>query len=307
MGASAIEKTAQALDLIPYILEHPGVSIEELADSFESTPSDISEILSIIFMCGLPGYTHLELIDLSTEHGFVSIMDPQNLDKPRRLTKVEVVSILLGLQNLVSQGVSAEVTKIVDSVSKKMTDLLGDIATLEIIEGEQKIPRSEWKDLVENAITDGKAIDIEYLSLSNEKISIRTISPKKLYIRASNYYVEAYCDSSKEIRHFRLDRMRTVNISPRSISTSDSTNTSRSAVTEALIPKSALYFLETNEEIVMNSEIFGDQLRVSLEVTNEQWLFRALASINGSVTITSPETLKAEFADLSRRTLDNYA
>ena len=307
MGASAIEKTAQALDLIPYILEHPGVSIEELADSFESTPSDISEILSIIFMCGLPGYTHLELIDLSTEHGFVSIMDPQNLDKPRRLTKVEVVSILLGLQNLVSQGVSAEVTKIVDSVSKKMTDLLGDIATLEIIEGEQKIPRSEWKDLVENAITDGKAIDIEYLSLSNEKISIRTISPKKLYIRASNYYVEAYCDSSKEIRHFRLDRMRTVNISPRSISTSDSTNTSRSAVTEALIPKSALYFLETNEEIVMNSEIFGDQLRVSLEVANEQWLFRALASINGSVTITSPETLKAEFADLSRRTLDNYA
>ena len=307
MGASAIEKTAQALDLIPYILEHPGVSIEELADSFESTPSDISEILSIIFMCGLPGYTHLELIDLSTEHGFVSIMDPQNLDKPRRLTKVEVVSILLGLQNLVSQGVSAEVTKIVDSVSKKMTDLLGDIATLEIIEGEQKIPRSEWKDLVENAITDGKAIDIEYLSLSNEKISIRTISPKKLYIRASNYYVEAYCDSSKEIRHFRLDRMRTVNISPRSISTSDSTNTSRSAVIEALIPKSALYFLETNEEIVMNSEIFGDQLRVSLEVTNEQWLFRALASINGSVTITSPETLKAEFADLSRRTLDNYA
>ena len=307
MGASAIEKTAQALDLIPYILEHPGVSIEELADSFESTPSDISEILSIIFMCGLPGYTHLELIDLSTEHGFVSIMDPQNLDKPRRLTKVEVVSILLGLQNLVSQGVSAEVTKIVDSVSKKMTDLLGDIATLEIIEGEQKIPRSEWKDLVENAITDGKAIDIEYLSLSNEKISIRTISPKKLYIRASNYYVEAYCDSSKEIRHFRLDRMRTVNISPRSISTSDSTNTSRSAVIEALIPKSALYFLETNEEIVMNSEIFGDQLRVSLEVANEQWLFRALASINGSVTITSPETLKAEFADLSRRTLDNYA
>ena len=307
MGASAIEKTAQALDLIPYILEHPGVSIEELADSFESTPSDISEILSIIFMCGLPGYTHLELIDLSTEHGFVSIMDPQNLDKPRRLTKVEVVSILLGLQNLVSQGVSAEVTKIVDSVSKKMTDLLGDIATLEIIEGEQKIPRSEWKDLVEIAITDGKALDIEYLSLSNEKISIRTISPKKLYIRASNYYVEAYCDSSKEIRHFRLDRMRTVNISPRSISTSDSTNTSRSAVTEALIPKSALYFLETNEEIVMNSEIFGDQLRVSLEVANEQWLFRALASINGSVTITSPETLKAEFADLSRRTLDNYA
>ena len=307
MGASAIEKTAQALDLIPYILEHPGVSIEELADSFESTPSDISEILSIIFMCGLPGYTHLELIDLSTEHGFVSIMDPQNLDKPRRLTKVEVVSILLGLQNLVSQGVSAEVTKIVDSVSKKMTDLLGDIATLEIIEGEQKIPRSEWKDLVEIAITDGKALDIEYLSLSNEKISIRTISPKKLYIRASNYYVEAYCDSSKEIRHFRLDRMRTVNISPRSISTSDSTNTSRSAVIEALIPKSALYFLETNEEIVMNSEIFGDQLRVSLEVTNEQWLFRALASINGSVTITSPETLKAEFADLSRRTLDNYA
>ena len=307
MGASAIEKTAQALDLIPYILEHPGVSIEELADSFESTPSDISEILSIIFMCGLPGYTHLELIDLSTEHGFVSIMDPQNLDKPRRLTKVEVVSILLGLQNLVSQGVSAEVAKIVDSVSKKMTDLLGDIATLEIIEGEQKIPRSEWKDLVEIAITDGKALDIEYLSLSNEKISIRTISPKKLYIRASNYYVEAYCDSSKEIRHFRLDRMRTVNISPRSISTSDSTNTSRSAVIEALIPKSALYFLETNEEIVMNSEIFGDQLRVSLEVANEQWLFRALASINGSVTITSPETLKAEFADLSRRTLDNYA
>ena len=63
MADNAIVRTSRALDLIPYIVEHPGITIEELSDAFGTSESEISQILNIVFMCGLPGYSHLELID----------------------------------------------------------------------------------------------------------------------------------------------------------------------------------------------------------------------------------------------------
>jgi len=104
MADSAVTRTSRALDLIPFIVKHPGVSIAELAQAFSTTEYEISETLEIVFMCGLPGYTPLELIDLSKDDGFVSIIDPQNLNKPRNLQQLEAVSILLGLANLKSQA-----------------------------------------------------------------------------------------------------------------------------------------------------------------------------------------------------------
>lgn len=81
-----------------------------MAKQFSVSEKQIENDLQLIFMCGLPGYTPYELIDLIFEDGVVSIIDPQVLDKPRRFTKSELVVIALGLQ-LLSELSASDATR----------------------------------------------------------------------------------------------------------------------------------------------------------------------------------------------------
>ena len=76
MVDNAANRALRTMDLIPYILENPGVSIIKLAKQFSVTEKQIESDLQLVFMCGLPGYTPYELIDLIFEDGVVSIIDP---------------------------------------------------------------------------------------------------------------------------------------------------------------------------------------------------------------------------------------
>ena len=100
MSDTAAVRALRTMDLIPYILEHPGISINQLAKVFNVTEKEIEKDLQLAFMCGLPGYTPYELIDLTYEDGVVSIIDPQVLNKPRNFSSNERVVIALGLEIL---------------------------------------------------------------------------------------------------------------------------------------------------------------------------------------------------------------
>ena len=88
---SPIAKTARLLDLVPFITTHQGISIKDLAKEFAITTEELLDDLNTLWMCGLPGYTPLELIDLSFESGYVSIRNAEILQKVRLLTKEELV------------------------------------------------------------------------------------------------------------------------------------------------------------------------------------------------------------------------
>ena len=61
MSETAISRAVRTFDLIPYILNNPGVSIRELAEVFKTSEDQINTDLQLAFMCGLPGYTPYEL------------------------------------------------------------------------------------------------------------------------------------------------------------------------------------------------------------------------------------------------------
>ena len=69
---TGLARTARLLDLVPYLTTHQGIAISELAKTFNATVKEITDDLNTLWMCGLPGYTPLELIDLEFESGFVS-------------------------------------------------------------------------------------------------------------------------------------------------------------------------------------------------------------------------------------------
>ena len=99
MAESAAIRALRAMDLIPYILENPGISISNLSEKFSVSEKQIESDLQLIFLCGLPGYTPYELIDIVFEDGTVTIVDPQVLSRPRRFSKTELISICIWLSD----------------------------------------------------------------------------------------------------------------------------------------------------------------------------------------------------------------
>ena len=76
---------------------------------------------------------------------------------------------------------------------------------------------------------------------------------------------------------------------------------------DVLLPAGSRYFLESNAQIIRESEMIGDEIRVKFEVASKAWLFRALSALDGRVTILAPESLNAQFKELNATTLANYS
>ena len=209
MVDNAANRALRTMDLIPYILENPGVSITKLAKQFSVTEKQIESDLQLVFMCGLPGYTPYELIDLIFEEGIVSIIDPQVLDKPRRFTKSELVVIALGLQLLgeLSSSDSTRLSKI-KLLSNKITQLGGSNSVIFA----PSSSKSPFVEVISKAITNKKSLTIQYQSLVKDEVSIRTIFPHNLYFMNGNLYLSAMDLTAKADRVFKVELIKTCEV-----------------------------------------------------------------------------------------------
>jgi len=299
MSESAIDRTSRALDLIPYVTNNPGLSIAELAAKFNSTPAQIFKDLEMIFMCGLPGYSHLELIDLELDEDYVAINNPQNLDRPRKFTFQEITALTLGLQSLLGIVTDAQLATRVQTLAARMKSLLGDNdeSRLNLFSVDLPSSRGEWESLLLKAAQEGKAVRIEYLSARSDEVSSRVIFPELIYSSGDHIYTKGFCSSSGEMRHFRHDRILKASadsaIRPaRSSSPGNDATTDKGELKDQVVhvnlSRRNLFFIEAHSSIVESYELVGDLFDVKFRVGDSEWLLRALTSLPGEVHILSP-------------------
>ena len=302
MVDNAANRALRTMDLIPYILENPGVSITKLAKQFSVTEKQIESDLQLVFMCGLPGYTPYELIDLIFEDGIVSIIDPQVLDKPRRFTKSELVVIALGLQLLgeLSSSDSTRLSKI-KLLSNKITQL-GSSNSVIFAPSSSKSP---FVEVISKAITNKKSLTIQYQSLVKDEVSIRTIFPHNLYFMNGNLYLLAMDLAAKADRVFKVELIKTCEIG-KDIS-SEIVNENNSTIEVILdVQKTYKNFIERNSSIITAVEEQKNCFRVHLKLSNLEWLKRSILSNSPGIKVISPSLLAQEVSALATSLLASY-
>jgi proteasome accessory factor C len=290
------------MDLIPYILENPGVSIGKLAKQFSVTEKQIESDLQLVFMCGLPGYTPYELIDLIFEDGVVSIIDPQVLDKPRRFTKSELVVIALGLQLLgeLSTSDSTRLSKI-KLLSNKITQLGGSNSIIFA----PSSSKSPFVEVISMAITNKKSLTMQYQSLVKDEISIRTVFPHNLYFMNGNLYLSAMDLAAKADRVFKVELIKTCEVGD-DIS-SEVVNDNNSTLEVVLdVQKTYKNFIERNSSIITAVEEQKNCFRVHLKLSNLEWLKRSILSNSPGIKVISPSLLAQEVSALATSLLASY-
>jgi proteasome accessory factor C len=299
MSESAIERTSRALDLIPFVHQNPGFSIVELAEKFSTTPTQMFKDLEMLFMCGLPGYSHLELIDLEIDEDYVAVKNPQNLNKPRKLSLPEVTALILGLaaiQPLISDAALKEKSL---SLQERLSKLIStqhrdQLASFSV---KADLVESPFDSLMAQAVAEQKALLISYRSAREEKLTNRTIYPTQSYAAHGYLYSIAFCLLTNEIRHFRHDRIEWAEFSHE-----DGSNTRRSTQRSSellqvrvLLSKRNRFFLEEHREIVVEQKVNGENIEAVFELGDADWLLRGLISLPGALEILEPREFTASY------------
>jgi proteasome accessory factor C len=204
-----LQEVSRALDLVPYLSTHSYISISELAQEFEVSEKEIISELTALSMCGLPGYTAYELIDISFDSGFVTIRNHEPLNITRALSKMELTSLLIGLELLRESIASSS-----DSLSGKIQELILKLKPFTSIPlSADPIPFSRETALIESAIDQGKYLEFTYISTARDDKSQRVVEPESLRSGTPHLYLDGYCSTSQGNRSFRIDRISDLKIS----------------------------------------------------------------------------------------------
>ena len=297
--SAPLARTARLLDLVPYINTHQGIALKELAQHFEVTPAQINADLMTLWMCGLPGYTHLELMNLDFESGFVSIGNASTLSKPRAITFQECVALLLGLDLIASSLPSdrQDLLTAAESLRKRLTDILGLPVKLSVVGSTSGAVATA----IAQAIETNSGLKIRYHSLYKDQVTERTVVPLNLYESDNHQYMHAFCSNAKDYREFRVDRIdqaTPADISPEFPAKIDSTE--KLSFSIEIMGSSR----DVTERFAIEHSTTGSSIELSSY--SRHWIERSVMASGGAVLLSAPQELRAEIAKKAQLMLNRY-
>ena len=300
--STPVEKAARLLDLVPFISTHQGISLADLAQEFSLTESELLSDLNTLWMCGLPGYTPLELIDLDFDSGYVSIRNAEVLQRVRLLTKQELVIILLGL-DILANSLAADRSDLHGAISRlivKIKKIVGNVATA------MPIVDSSHRAVISQAIKSRKHLLIQYHSTIRDTVTERTITPLEISLDNGFEVLHAYCQSAGGFRTFRLENMKSVLLSNSSVATPNMTELSESEFAWEVQINSRFRTSSERFRAIYQARETGKPERITVTSFSQDWLLRNAMGTLASVEVRSPVAARSLIADKCRQTLELY-
>ena len=303
MVENAALRAIRLLDLVPYIVAHPGISITELAKEFSISRDEVLKDLNLLFLCGLPGYTPLELIDISFDEESVVIRDPQNLAAPRNLNESEALIARIALAALEESTpkTSAAYPQIIalrEKIAKAFSSSIPASAITFTLDKERAT-----LEAIEGAIKQELDLEITYNNVTKDSSSRRSITPISIIAEDKRTLVSAYCHSAKALRTFNLAQISEVSTKTRIVRTDlERLEDSRGSSAEVIIKSEDSSFLSENASSLKELSKSCYQI----DIFQPEWIVRSVLAGADSLELAKPLELRAEIAERANRALLAY-
>ena len=297
--SAPLERTARLLDLVPYINTHQGIALKDLAAVFEVSNAQMVNDLTTLWMCGLPGYTPLELMDLDFESGYVNISNAPTLAKPRSVTFDEGVALILGLDLLRATIPTdrSDLLEKIDSLSARLSSIINLNSTFSVV-----APVNQGVSAaIDEALASRSSLEIEYHSMYRDEITQRTIFPIEIIQVEGQQYLSSYCYSATDFRQFKLDRIQKAVVTQESKTIpEDATDTQRiNSRLKVLKPTREIAERFSRQDLKAGSEF-------DFQTYSQQWLERSILSSGDGVALLTPPEIRASIAQMAQSMLDRY-
>ena len=200
--SGATDRLPRLLALVPYLRTHPDELIADVAAVFDVSEKQLREDLELLFVTGLPGGSPGDLIDLSFEGDRVSLIDPQTLDRPLRLTADEATGLLVAARALADVPGLQERDALDRAIAK-----LADAAPTPVAVDVALEPENEALATLRAALDAHRRLHLRYMVEARDEVTERDVDPMRLLLREGRWYLEGWCRRAEAVRLFRLDRV----------------------------------------------------------------------------------------------------
>lgn len=299
----------RALNLIPYLHQHPQATPMEIARDLGHTSAEVMEDLRRLQMSGVgsgPG----ELIDLVAEWTGVTVIDDQGLNTPLRLTPTEANALLLTLESLETMpGLIDQLA--VTSAAQKLRDVVRSAAA-GVPDAEH--PRTSGPEaIVSQALAQRRMLEVTYYSATSDTVRARTVSPMGLFHRDGNTYLSAFEDGTAKT--FRLDRIKDAQLldapstpAPHlSYDADDPFGFRQANVADVLIKTEATWLADYWQIELRNTGARDGWVAAEMPYGNDDWLIRFCLSQADRVAVVSPPHIAEAVAARGLAGLERYA
>lgn len=312
---TATQRLGRLLGMVPWLLQHQGVPIEEAAREFGVTPAQVESDLELLFLCGTPGYTHAELIDAQWEDGRIYLANADDIATPMRLTRDEAVTLTAGLQALSSLLVNSEIAERTLAKLRAATtaaDPGGGQIALDLDDGSQHTVMAELK----RALQSHRRVHLSYYVATRDESTERDVDIMRIVNLDGQWYLEGWCHRANGVRFFRVDRIEAAQVldedgtpppeaKPRDLdeevfvpSENDLT-----VVIEATPAAAWLADYYPHEGV---ERVADGSLRMTLKVADPALVRRLMLRLGGEARIVSPPELVDAVAEEARAALAAY-
>jgi proteasome accessory factor C len=213
MSETAAARLRRILLLIPHLADGDEHAVDDLARAI-GTDRDtlVRDIETLVTRADDPG-GFVPGVQIYFTGDRVSLTSTP-FRRPMRLTASELGALELGLAMLRAERPPDErraINGALDRLRKALVAIPSDAVAA--ANREASLPNvgdPSTLAAVQKAMASRRKIRIRYWSSAKTEASERTVQPYALVVASGSWYALAYCESSREVRPFRLDRIEAV-------------------------------------------------------------------------------------------------
>jgi proteasome accessory factor C len=313
---SSADRLPRLLALVPYLMSHPGAQVPEVARLFGLTEKQLVDDLQLVWMCGLPGHTPGDLIDVSWDGGEILIDNAETIARPLRLGIDEASALLVALRML-AELPEFEEGDALARVIAKLERAAGEGASAVSSQVAFELDAApDAMATVRDALRRGRRVSLRYYVPGRDEITPREVDPTRLVMVDGRSYLEGWCYRADGMRLFRLDRM--IGVEALDVAADPPAEAEPIDVTDGVFrpsPTDELVELELTpagrwvaeyypcEEV---AELGEGRMRVTLRARDQGWLVRLALRLGDSGRVISPGSLAARVREEASAALSKY-
>ena len=313
MSGTSADRLSRLLALVPWLMARDGVTLAQCAEHFGVSEEQLDLDLWLLVVCGVPGYGPDQLVDIQFwDDGRIHVLDPQTLGRPLRLSQEEALTLLVALRML-AQVPGVEDREAIVSAAVKLeraasaTDADREIAVQVAVD-------PAVTHAVDDALAQGRDLEIRYASATKDEVTDRTIRPRRLFTIDGVTYLEAHCLSAEAVRTFRLDRVVTARLGDRYAAdvpaeppVGEGTGTRPPRQTALLsVDPAARWIIDVHQAAEEPGVPVDGGTLVRLPLHSLDWGVRLVLSLRGSARVLEPPELVDAVADAAASALAAY-
>lgn len=296
------------LSVIPWMLDHQGSSVHDIAARFGLSVPELERDLELIPFCGLPPYSPDRLIDCEIVDGQVFLRFADYFARPLSLTPSEGFSLLAAGRTLLAVPGSDPDGSLASALNK-LADVLGAAGGVAI-----ELEPGRYLDGLRTAAEAGEQVEIDYYALGRDALTTRIIDPHAVFAAGGGWYVDAWCHSAADDRLFRVDRVRGLRATGKHFTPDPDRTAQRESVfhprdsdprVTLLLDPDATWVTESYP-VESVETLAGGRQQVTLAVSEQAWLERLLLRLGPAASVVGPPTLAGVAAEAATRLLTVY-